>query len=107
MIYASSGQINCIVPYEVSGLSSISVQVKYLAQPSNTVTLGVTGSAPGVFSSTGTGTGQGAIMALGMGVVMAVAAVVAFIGLKRGVQQAAAPETVADGGAAGVAEYHD
>ncbi len=62
MIYASSGQINCIVPYEVQGLSSISVQVKYLAQPSNTVTLGVTSSAPGVFSSTGTGTGQGAII---------------------------------------------
>jgi EmrB/QacA subfamily drug resistance transporter len=40
----------------------------------------------------------------GMGVVMAVAAVVAFIGLKRGVQQAAAPDTAADSEAAGVAE---
>jgi MFS family permease len=43
----------------------------------------------------------------GMGVVMAVAAVVAFIGLKRGVQQAAAPDPAADGAAAGVAEYRD
>jgi hypothetical protein len=43
----------------------------------------------------------------GMGVVMAVAAVVAFIGLKRGVQQAAVPEAAAGGEAAGVAEYHD
>ncbi len=62
MIYASSGQINCIVPYEVAGLASVQVQVKYLSQPSNTVTLGVAASAPGVFSSTGSGTGQGAII---------------------------------------------
>ncbi|HTR95678.1 MAG TPA: MFS transporter [Trebonia sp.] len=41
----------------------------------------------------------------GMGVIMAVAAVVAFIGLKRGVQQTAAPE--AAGSAAGVPELRD
>jgi EmrB/QacA subfamily drug resistance transporter len=42
---------------------------------------------------------------IGMGVVMAVAAVVAFFGLKRGVQQAAPPET--DTAAASVAEVRD
>ena len=36
----------------------------------------------------------------GMGVVMAVAAVVAILGLKRGVQQAAAPETATESAAA-------
>jgi EmrB/QacA subfamily drug resistance transporter len=42
---------------------------------------------------------------IGMGIVMAVAAVVAFVGLKRGVQQAAPPET--DTATAGVAEIRD
>jgi len=41
----------------------------------------------------------------GMGVIMAVAAVVAIVGLKRGVQQATAPE--AAGSAAGVPELRD
>jgi uncharacterized protein (TIGR03437 family) len=60
--YVSSTQINCTVPYEVAGLASIAVQVKYLAQPSNTVTMNVATSAPGIFTATGTGTGQGAIL---------------------------------------------
>ena len=37
-----------------------------------------------------------------MGVIMAVAAVVAFLGLRRGVQQAAAPETATETSAANV-----
>jgi hypothetical protein len=43
----------------------------------------------------------------GMGVVMAVAAVVAFFGLKRGLQQAAAPETAAGTAAPGVPDLSD
>jgi EmrB/QacA subfamily drug resistance transporter len=43
----------------------------------------------------------------GMGVVMAVAAVVAFFGLKRGLQQAAAPETAPGTSAASVPELSD
>jgi uncharacterized protein (TIGR03437 family) len=61
MIYASSNQINCMVPYEVAGLSNVNVQVKYFGQPSNTTQVGVASSAPGVFSVSG-GTGQGAII---------------------------------------------
>jgi uncharacterized protein (TIGR03437 family) len=61
MIYASPNQINCMVPYEVAGLSNVSVQVKYFGQPSNTTQVGVASSAPGVFSVAG-GAGQGAII---------------------------------------------
>ncbi len=62
LTYVSSGQINCIVPYGVSGLSTVPIQVKFLAQPSNVVTQNVQASAPGIFSATGNGTGQGAIL---------------------------------------------
>jgi uncharacterized protein (TIGR03437 family) len=62
LTYVSSGQINCIVPYGVSGLSTVPIQVKFLAQPSNVVTQNVQNSAPGIFSATGNGTGQGAIL---------------------------------------------
>ncbi len=62
LTYVSSTQINCTVPYEVAGLSTVSVQVKYLGTGSNSLTLNVTGSAPGIFTATGTGTGQGAIL---------------------------------------------
>ncbi len=62
LTYVSSGQINCIVPYGVSGLSTVPIQVKFLAQPSNVVTPAVQASAPGIFSATGNGMGQGAIL---------------------------------------------
>jgi trimeric autotransporter adhesin len=62
LTYVSSGQINCIVPYGVSGLSTVPIQVKFLAQPSNVVTQSVQNSAPGIFTATGTGTGQGSIL---------------------------------------------
>lgn len=62
LVYVSSGQINCIIPYEVSGLTTVAVKVLYLGVSSNTLTLNVANSAPGVFSSTGTGTGQGAFI---------------------------------------------
>ena len=59
LTYVSSGQINCIVPYGVSGLATVPIQVKFLAQPSNVVTQNVQNSAPGIFTATGTGTGSG------------------------------------------------
>jgi len=57
LTYVSSGQINCIVPYEVNGLTTVPVKAVYLSQPSNVVTLNVANSAPGIFSASGTGTG--------------------------------------------------
>jgi len=62
LTYVSSGQINCIVPYGVNGLTTVPVKVVYLSQPSNVMTPAVTSSAPGIFSATGTGTGQGSIL---------------------------------------------
>jgi uncharacterized protein (TIGR03437 family) len=62
LTYVSSGQINCIVPYEVNGLTTVPVKVIFLSQPSNVMTLNVQTSAPGIFSATGSGTGQGAIL---------------------------------------------
>lgn len=62
LTYVSSTQINCTVPYEVSGLSTVSVTVMYQGNSSAATTLNVSNSAPGIFSATGTGTGQGAIL---------------------------------------------
>jgi uncharacterized protein (TIGR03437 family) len=62
LTYVSSTQINCLVPYGVSGLSTVPIQVKFLAQPSNVVTQNVQSSAPGIFSANASGTGQGAIL---------------------------------------------
>jgi uncharacterized protein (TIGR03437 family) len=62
LTYVSSGQINCIVPYEVNGLTTVPVKVVYLSQPSNVMTPNVASSAPGIFSATGSGTGQGSIL---------------------------------------------
>jgi uncharacterized protein (TIGR03437 family) len=62
LTYVSSTQINCAVPYEASGQSSVTVTVKYLGQTSNTLNVNVGASAPGIFSVSGKGGGQGAIL---------------------------------------------
>jgi uncharacterized protein (TIGR03437 family) len=59
LLYAGPGQINAVVPYEVSGIGSLSVEVKYLGQTSNAFPLTVVTTAPGIFTGTG-GTGQAA-----------------------------------------------
>jgi uncharacterized protein (TIGR03437 family) len=48
-----------VVPYEVAGIGSLSVEVKYLNQTSNAFPLTVVTTAPGVFTGSG-GTGQAA-----------------------------------------------
>jgi uncharacterized protein (TIGR03437 family) len=55
----SSGQINCIVPYGVTGATANITVTNGTA--SNTVTVGVAPTAPGVFSADTSGTGDGAI----------------------------------------------
>jgi uncharacterized protein (TIGR03437 family) len=61
MLYAASGQFSAIVPYEVTGMSSTQVQIEYQGVLSNTVTLPVVASAPGVFTVDASGSGQGLI----------------------------------------------
>jgi uncharacterized protein (TIGR03437 family) len=60
--YASSAQVNAVVPYEVSSLKSVGIWVTYLKQESNSITLPLTATAPGVFTLNATGSGQGLIL---------------------------------------------
>jgi uncharacterized protein (TIGR03437 family) len=62
--YASAGQVNAVVPYEVAGNSTTRLQVEYLGQVSAPITLPVTSMSPGLFTSDASGTGQGAILNL-------------------------------------------
>jgi uncharacterized protein (TIGR03437 family) len=62
VLYASSGQVNAVVPYSVAGQTTAQVQLEYLGVMSSLVTLQVAATAPGIFSLTGSGQGQGAIV---------------------------------------------
>jgi uncharacterized protein (TIGR03437 family) len=62
VLYASSAQVNAVVPYEVSSLKSVSVWVTYLNQTSNSITLPLTVTAPGVFTLNASGSGQGLVL---------------------------------------------
>jgi uncharacterized protein (TIGR03437 family) len=62
LLYVSAGQINAIVPYEVAGTSSTTVQVQYQQQTSSAATLAVQAATPGIFSQDRTGSGPGAIL---------------------------------------------
>jgi uncharacterized protein (TIGR03437 family) len=62
MLFASSGQVSAIVPYEISGQTQTNVQIVNQGQPLNTVTLNVAVTAPGLFTSNSSGTGQAAAL---------------------------------------------
>ena len=62
LLYASSGQVNAVVPYSIAGQSNTQLQLEYLGVLSNSVTLPVAATAPGVFSTTGSGQGQAAVL---------------------------------------------
>jgi len=62
LVYASSTQINAIVPFEVAGKSSTLVQVEYLGALSDPVSVPVAPAVPGLFTSDFSGAGQGAIV---------------------------------------------
>jgi len=52
LLLVSPGQVNAIVPYAVAGKESTRMQVTYQNRPTNTITLPVTATAPGVFAIT-------------------------------------------------------
>lgn len=58
---ASSGQINCIVPYSISDAYAV-VQVTYNGTASNQVTLYTDSSAPGIFTLNQSGLGDAALL---------------------------------------------
>jgi trimeric autotransporter adhesin len=61
LTYVGAGQINAVVPYEVSGVSSPWVQVKFLDRVSNTIALARASASPGVFTVSGTGSGAASV----------------------------------------------
>ena len=62
LTYASSTQINAVVPYEVAGQIAPVLVVKYLGQASNGFPLQAAPMEPAIFSQNASGTGPGAIL---------------------------------------------
>ncbi|HUB78915.1 MAG TPA: glycosyl hydrolase [Bryobacteraceae bacterium] len=62
--YASTGQVNAVVPYGVAGHSATQLEVEYLGAVSAPLTIPVTAVSPALFTSESSGTGQGAILNL-------------------------------------------
>jgi len=50
LTYAQDGQINLLVPFNVSGLGNTTIQVTYNGVPGNSVTVPVVPSSPGIFT---------------------------------------------------------
>lgn len=60
LIYASSGQINAVVPYEIARSLNPSLVVKFVGQTSNVYPLTLTTTVPALFTLNGSGTGPAA-----------------------------------------------
>jgi uncharacterized protein (TIGR03437 family) len=52
LTFVNGSQINAVVPYEIAGQTTTQLQVTIQGKPTNTVTLTVTDSSPGVFAIT-------------------------------------------------------
>jgi uncharacterized protein (TIGR03437 family) len=59
--FVSTGQINLLVPYELTG-SSATFQVTALGSPSNSVTVPLAATAPGIFTQDSSGGGTGVFL---------------------------------------------
>lgn len=62
LLYAGSGQIGAMVPFEVAGKSSVQMIVSYGSLSSAAYPITVGGALPGIFTIDGSGKGQGAIL---------------------------------------------
>lgn len=62
LLYVSSAQVNCIVPYGVSGRQATQVVIAVNSVISNPALLAVSGSAPGIFTTDLSGQGQAAVL---------------------------------------------
>ncbi|HSH16914.1 MAG TPA: Ig-like domain-containing protein, partial [Verrucomicrobiae bacterium] len=60
LFYVSDTQINVQVPYSVAGASSVQIRIANDGFETNTITVPVAPSAPGIFSSDASGSGQAA-----------------------------------------------
>jgi uncharacterized protein (TIGR03437 family) len=61
LVFVSSTQINCMVPYEVLGSSSGKMEVIYLGQRSASVPVQYVPTQPGIFTALGTGSGLASV----------------------------------------------
>jgi len=57
LTYVSSTQVNCLVPYEMLGAKAVEIQVSYLGQKSDSVSLQYAATQPAIFTALGTGSG--------------------------------------------------
>jgi uncharacterized protein (TIGR03437 family) len=62
IVYASSGQVDAIVPYEIAPASKANVVVVYQGNASAPATVTIAATKPGIFTDDGSGRGQGAIL---------------------------------------------
>lgn len=62
ILYTQSGQINAIIPFEITGASNIAAQVIYNNLTSASSTVSMQQAAPALFTASSSGTGQGAIL---------------------------------------------
>ena len=62
LVYTSMGQVSAIVPYGVNGKASTLVVMEYQGVASNSISLAVVATQPGLFSANASGKGQGAIL---------------------------------------------
>jgi uncharacterized protein (TIGR03437 family) len=60
LLYVSSGQVAAVAPYELDGSATAEVKVTVGGRPSNSVTVPVVASAPGIFTADASGTGPAA-----------------------------------------------
>ena len=62
LLYAASGQVNALAPFELSSKTSTVLQVVYDGVTSAGLTLPVVAAEPGLFTANAAGTGEGAIL---------------------------------------------
>ncbi|MCU0246554.1 MAG: hypothetical protein MUC42_08265 [Bryobacter sp.] len=62
MVFTSSGQVSCVVPYSMAGRTSVPIEVEYQGRKSNRVSMPVLPTSPGLFTINASGSGQGAFL---------------------------------------------
>jgi uncharacterized protein (TIGR03437 family) len=62
LIYVLNSQISAVAPYSAAGKAAVTMQVNVAGRMTNTITLPVAASAPGIFTALSSGQGQGAIL---------------------------------------------
>ena len=62
VLYTSSGQVNAIVPFGLGSKSQVDVKVEFGGDSTNTKSVRVVGSMPGIFTQNGSGAGPASVL---------------------------------------------